>query len=118
VVVGQSGASNSSSASKGFYIAASSPSSKRSSVITNLDVLYALHCTLLTRVTREEWEALGDGSRSQRKVTRAYENRCKKMGGGWESGVRRVDWLGKKTRLIGVEVDKNVGMGKLIFGKA
>jgi len=119
VVVGHTSPSNPSAKSKGFYIASSSEpsSSTRDSVITNLDVLYALHSALLTRVTREEWEALGHGSRSQRRVTRAYEKRCTKMGGGWEGGVRRIDWLGKKTRLVGVEVDKTAGMGKLIFGK-
>jgi hypothetical protein len=84
-------------------------------------VLYALHNTLLTRVTPQEWEALGHGSRAQRKVTEAYEKRCNRMGGGWEGGVRRIDWLHGKTRLVGVEVDKHAhahGMGKLVFGKA
>jgi len=119
IVVGQTASSGSDPKPKNFYIASSeSSSSKRNPAITNLDVLYALHSTLLTRVTPVEWEALGHGSRSQRKVTRAYEKRCTKMGGGWEGGVRRIDWLGKKTRLVGVEVDRNLGMGKLIFGKA
>jgi hypothetical protein len=89
--------------------------------VTNLDVLYALHRVLAIRVTHEEWEALGHGSRAQQKVTRAYEKRCIKMGGGWESGVRRIDWLGGKTGLIGVEVDKIAvgdGVCKLVFGKA
>lgn len=93
----------------------------RSPYITNLDLLYALHSTLATRVTPQEWDALGHGSRAQRKVTRAYEKRCTIMGGGWEGGVRRVDWLHGKTRLIGIEVEKygsGVGSGKLIFGKA
>jgi len=102
-----------------FYLGGSDKSSR--SAITNLDVLYALHTTLLTRVTPQEWEALGHGSRSQRKVTEAYESRCKRMGGGWEGGVRRIDWLHGKTRLVGVEIDKHGnahGMGKLVFGKA
>jgi hypothetical protein len=87
-------------------------------VITNLDVLYTVHTTLLSRVTPEEWEALGNGSKAQRKVTRAYERRCSLMG-GWEGGVRRVDWLGGKTHLSGIEVDKTSGtnVGKLIFSK-
>ncbi|OAX38785.1 hypothetical protein K503DRAFT_770134 [Rhizopogon vinicolor AM-OR11-026] len=95
--------------------------SGRSPNITNLDLLCALHSTLSSRVTPQEWDALGHGSRAQRKVTRAYEKRCTKMGGGWEGGVRRVDWLHGKTRLIGIEVEKygsGVGSGKLIFGKA
>ena len=89
--------------------------------ITNLDVLYAIHNTLNVPVTPDEWNQLGHGSRKQQKVTRAYERRCTRMGGGWEGGVRRIDWLGEKTRLIGVEVDKSAGgggMAKLVFGKA
>ncbi|KAF9812841.1 hypothetical protein IEO21_05941 [Rhodonia placenta] len=89
--------------------------------ISNLDVLYAVHTTLMTQITPEEWEALGRGSRAQQKVTRAYERRCTRMGGGWEGGVRRVDWLGEKTRLVGVEVDKSGGgggSGKLVFARA
>ncbi|KZT69107.1 hypothetical protein DAEQUDRAFT_738239 [Daedalea quercina L-15889] len=93
---------------------------KSSGTITNLDVLYAVHTTLMTPVTPEEWAALGSGSRAQHKVAKAYERRCTRMGGGWEAGVRRVDWLGEKTRLVGVEVDKSGGgggTGKLIFEK-
>ncbi|KAG2055923.1 hypothetical protein BDR06DRAFT_933014 [Suillus hirtellus] len=93
----------------------------RSPDITNLDLLHSLHETLLTRVTPQEWEALGHGSRAQRKVTQAYEQRCTRLGGGWEGGVRRVDWLHGKTRLIGIEVEKHgpgAGSGRLVFGKA
>ena len=95
-----------------------SRSSVTGTVITNLDVLYALHTTLMARVTPEEWEALGSGSKAQRKVTRAYEKRCSMMG-GWEGGVRRVDWLGGKTHLIGIEVDRSTGngVGKLVFAR-
>ncbi|EEB99915.1 hypothetical protein MPER_00277, partial [Moniliophthora perniciosa FA553] len=59
-------------------------------------------------------------SRAQRKVTKAYETRCRTIGGGWDQGVKRIDWLGGKTRLIGVEVDKNAsdtGVAKLVFEK-
>ncbi|KAF7976652.1 hypothetical protein HWV62_5981 [Athelia sp. TMB] len=114
VVVGPSSQSGSR-----FYLGGSEKSSR--AAITNLDLLYALHTTLLTRVTPAEWEALGRGSRAQRKVTEAYEKRCKRMGGGWEGGVRRIDWLHGKTRLVGIEVDKygqGQGQGKLVFGKA
>ena len=95
-----------------------SRSSVTGDVITNLDLLYAIHTTLFARVTPEEWEALGNGSKAQRKVTRAYEKRCSVMG-GWEGGVRRVDWLGGKTHLIGIEVDKSSGgsVGKLVFAR-
>ena len=40
-----------------------------------------------------------------------------------EAGLKRVDWLGSKTHLVGVEVDKsgkvdeNLNMGKLVFGR-
>ncbi|PIL23019.1 hypothetical protein GSI_14326 [Ganoderma sinense ZZ0214-1] len=88
--------------------------------ISNLDVLYAVHNTLMVPITPEEWEALGHGSKAQQKVTQAYQRRCTRMGGGWEGGVRRIDWLGEKTWLIGVEVDKAAGhggAGKLVFGR-
>ncbi len=43
------------------------------------------------------------------------------MGGGWEGGVRRVDWLGSKTHLVGVEIDKSneagENVGKLVFDR-
>ncbi|OJT11407.1 hypothetical protein TRAPUB_12072 [Trametes pubescens] len=89
------------------------------STITILDVLYAAHATLMVPITPEEWEALGHGSKAQRKVTRAYERRCTRMGGGWEGGVLRMDWLGQKTILAGVDVDKAAapGEGKLVFAK-
>ena len=74
----------------------------------------------MTCVTPEEWHSLGEGSRAQRRVAEAYKERCTRMGGGWEGGVRRVDWLGSKTHLVGVEIDKsNEGenVGKLVFGR-
>ncbi|KAL0960286.1 hypothetical protein HGRIS_011913 [Hohenbuehelia grisea] len=106
-----------------FYIAGGTtypkPKTEAAKPVTNLDVLYALHTTLYTRITQEEWEQLGHGSRSQRKITRAYEKRCIKMGGGWDEGVRRIDWLHGKTRLVGIELDKSGEvLGKLVFAKA
>ncbi|KAF8631473.1 hypothetical protein AX15_002386 [Amanita polypyramis BW_CC] len=109
-----------------FYIGSSSSVNSHSRMnsavaITNLDILFAVHNTLSQRVTPTEWEALGQGSRAQRKGTRAYEKRCQKMGGGWESGVRRLDYLGRKMILFGIELDKTSndrgGTGKIIFGK-
>jgi len=68
-----------------------------------------------------EWHGLGEGSRAQRRVAEAYKERCTRMGGGWEGGIRRVDWLGSKTLLVGVEIDKsNEGgenVGRLVFGR-
>jgi hypothetical protein len=75
----------------------------------------------MTCVTPEEWHSLGEGSRAQRHVAEAYKERCTRMGGGWEAGVRRVDWLGTKTHLVGVEIDKSneagENVGKLVFGR-
>ena len=74
----------------------------------------------MERAFKEEWDALGSGSRAQRKVTKAYERRCKVLGGGWDQGVKRIDWLCERTKLIGVEVDKaasDTGVAKLVFGK-
>lgn len=49
-----------------------------------------------------------------------YGRRCHSSGGGWDGGIRRVDWLREKTHLIDVEVDKVSGskVGNLVFGKA
>ena len=84
-----------------------------------MDVLYAVHNMLSVRVTQKEWEVLGHGSHTQCKITRAYEKQCMKMGGGWEGGVRRIDFLGEKVKLVRVEVDKTTegGVGRLMFGK-
>jgi len=94
---------------------------KTTLALTNLDVLYAVHATLMACVTPEEWHSLGEGSRAQRRVAEAYKTRCTRMGGGWEGGVRRLDWLGSKTHLVGVEIDKsNEGdenVGRLVFGR-
>ncbi|TCD69539.1 hypothetical protein EIP91_007162 [Steccherinum ochraceum] len=90
-----------------------------SHAITNLDVLYAVHMSLLKPVTPAEWDSLGHGSEAQAHVTKAYERRCTRMGGGWENGVKRIDWLGSKMRLMGIEVDKTAGVpaaGIMVFG--
>lgn len=83
-----------------------------------MDVLHAIHITLSARVTQVEWDSLGNASRAQRKATRAYEKRCNDMGGGWGAGVRRVDFLGGKTKLVGVEIaSEKLGGQSVIFGK-
>ncbi|KAJ7469302.1 hypothetical protein B0H11DRAFT_1731526 [Mycena galericulata] len=90
--------------------------------ITNLDVLWALYDTLEQRATDEEWAGLGQRSRTQRKIARAYERRCVAHGGGWEAGVRRIDWLDGRTRLVGIEIQaqhlkdkEGAGAARLIF---
>jgi hypothetical protein len=105
----------------GFYIAsASSPTNYP--VITVLDVLYALHSTLWVNVTNEEWNGLGRGSSCQLQVTRAYEERCTKMRGGWDGGVKRIDWLGCRAKLAGIEIDTSAATsgatGKVVFWRA
>ncbi|KAJ7093510.1 hypothetical protein C8R44DRAFT_835440 [Mycena epipterygia] len=86
--------------------------------ITNLDVLFALYDALAERVTEEEWARLGQGSRSQRKISRAYEQRCVKLGGGWESGVRRIDWLDGRTRLVGMSQETfGSHRGRSLYGR-
>ncbi|KAF9448811.1 hypothetical protein P691DRAFT_704304 [Macrolepiota fuliginosa MF-IS2] len=117
---------------KRFYIgtsasgrprSASSSSSGFPEAVTNLDVLHAIHTALSARVTQAEWDSLGNGSRAQRKATRAYEKRCTDMGGGWGAGVRRVDFLGGKTKLVGIEIatekigGEAVTIGKPVFSR-
>jgi hypothetical protein len=86
-----------------------------SAAVTILDVLNAVHSTLMTCVTPEEWHSLGEGSRAQRRVAEAYKVRCTRMGGGWEGGVKRVDWLGSKSHLVGVEIDRSNEAGESVF---
>ncbi|KAF8172614.1 hypothetical protein K438DRAFT_1457929, partial [Mycena galopus ATCC 62051] len=80
-------------------------SARRRPVITNLDLIFALYDALFLPVTPEEWAALGQRSRRvQRQVSHAYEQRCIRLGSGWEGGVRRIDWLEGRTRLVGIEM--------------
>ncbi|KAG6896077.1 hypothetical protein C0992_010451 [Termitomyces sp. T32_za158] len=72
--------------------------------MTNLDVLHAIHQTLAARVLPEEWASLS-GSEKKR-VLKAYERRCIQADGGWDEGVRRVDYLCGKTLLVGIEFVK------------
>ncbi|KAG5641520.1 hypothetical protein DXG03_004825 [Asterophora parasitica] len=87
--------------------------------LTVLDLLHAVHITLIARVTPEEWMSLGHGSRAQKQILQAYERRCVQAEGGWEEGVRRVDYLLGKTLLVGVEMyktaDKRDAVGRLVF---
>lgn len=75
--------------------------------VTILDVLWSVHNTLNIAATQQEWDALGHGSKNQKRITRAYDDRCQKMNGGWEAGVKRCDWLGSRILLAGVDVVQN-----------
>jgi hypothetical protein len=48
---------------------------KDSAVLTNLDVLYAVHFTFTTQITPEKWHSLGEGSRDRSAVLRRYIKR-------------------------------------------
>lgn len=95
-----------------FYIGSAPTLAQQIGPISILDALQAIHLSLNTPITQKEWESLGAGSKTQKKVTKAYRARCTKMGGGWESGVRRIDWLGSKTKLVGLEVESGVADGR------
>jgi hypothetical protein len=62
--------------------------------LTNLDVLSAVHTTLMTCVKQEEWHSLGEGSPEQGRVNEAYWKR-------WAVG-RTVfgDWIGWALKRI------------------
>ncbi|KAJ3783260.1 hypothetical protein GGU10DRAFT_273910, partial [Lentinula aff. detonsa] len=106
----------------------STPSSTRPQV-TNNDVLHAVYHTLRAPVLHSEWNTLDSDRSTQRRVSRAYQ----RLSGGAEEtgegkeGVRRVDWLMGRTRLVGIVVERSVGhggsldgvegVGKLVFTK-
>ncbi|KAJ3733411.1 hypothetical protein DFJ43DRAFT_1153441 [Lentinula guzmanii] len=129
----------------------STPSSTRPQV-TNNDVLHAVYHTLRAPVLHSEWNTLDSDRSTQRRVSRAYQRRVEMMqlrasrdraqaslvagrrvsGGGEETGegkegVRRVDWLMGRTRLVGIVVERSAGhggsldgvggVGKLVFTK-
>jgi hypothetical protein len=87
----------------------------RHSAITTLDVLAALHAALHRPAGKAEWDALGTGSTAQRRVRDAFERRC--ASGTRENGLKRIDWLAGKTRLVGIEVDRSGtgATGRLVF---
>ncbi|KAH7880214.1 uncharacterized protein C8R40DRAFT_1165119 [Lentinula edodes] len=106
-----------------FYLGGSSPTNSHypsSTSVSCADVLHAVHNTLSHAATPEEWDALGRGSHPQRKISRAYDRRCRSLGSGWDGGIRRVDRLGEKCRLVGAEVDKDScsSVGNLVFGRS
>lgn len=76
-------------------------------LITNMDVFVTVHRTLFVAVSQVEWDSLEKSSREQGRI--AWENRCARLGGRREEGVLRVDCLGNRTKLVGVEVVKRAG---------
>ncbi|KAJ3759016.1 hypothetical protein EV360DRAFT_42723 [Lentinula raphanica] len=78
-------------------------------IITNSDVLHAVYHTLRTPVRRREWDSLESDKSMQRRVGKAYARRA-------QEGVRRVDWLMGRTRLVGVVVERNAGNGESVDG--
>lgn len=76
--------------------------SNRDAVVTNLDVLKALHASLNKSIRAFEWDALDPDS--QRQVYAAYKARCAAGGRGrMEEGVKRIDWLQGRNVFAGVE---------------
>ncbi|KAF9460218.1 hypothetical protein BDZ94DRAFT_1266544 [Collybia nuda] len=72
--------------------------------ISLLDVLIAIHRALHTRIMHADWLQLNDVQ--QREVGRAYTRRCKAAGSTVDhelaQGVKKVDFLLKKTRMLGL----------------
>lgn len=68
--------------------------------ITLMDVLVAVHQAMHSRITHIDWAKVS--KKEQREITRAYTVRC----GGSEheraQGVKRVDFLLGRTRMIGL----------------
>ncbi|KAH8824404.1 hypothetical protein DL96DRAFT_1531629 [Flagelloscypha sp. PMI_526] len=111
------GNSNNSRPSGKSFFKKRSPSNAilSSAPVTNFDVLRSLHETLYMRVTQEEWDALG--SRKRMKIWKAHEARCEPAGDGGMADIRRVDYLGEETILVGVEVDGLTEGGRLVFAR-
>ncbi|CAK5270436.1 unnamed protein product [Mycena citricolor] len=78
------------------------PPRRRKTPITNLDVVCAVHDALSGRASGDEWGRLS--TKVQRRISRSYEARCVQTGGGWDAGVRKIDWLEGRTRLVGIEM--------------
>ncbi|KAF9440741.1 hypothetical protein P691DRAFT_613556, partial [Macrolepiota fuliginosa MF-IS2] len=69
------------------------------------DVLKAIHSSLRTQITPGEFEALGAGSKYQRRVKKAYETRYRSSRTSYEEkmgGVRRVDYLVEFVKFMGL----------------
>jgi len=74
--------------------------------ISLTDVLVAIHQALHQQIRHSDWAELN--SREQESVGRAYTARCKAAGtiedqdAERAKGVKRVDFLGRKTRMVGL----------------
>jgi hypothetical protein len=86
-------------------------SQKPSAYVTVADVFHALSRSLRTAVTSEEYSTLLRSSRAQQEVNEAFERRYRRlaMTGNEEAyrveklkGVKRVDFLGTRTRWMGL----------------
>jgi hypothetical protein len=78
------------------------PERSHDSVVTNLDVLQALHASLNKCIRPFEWDGLDVDA--QKKVYAAYKARCAAGGRGrLEDGVKRIDWLQGRNVFAGVE---------------
>jgi hypothetical protein len=72
------------------------------------DFLWMLYEHLQDRLSLEESEALEDSRTEYHRARRAMERRCaaaSDLDREWREGLRRIDCLGKATRLWGVYVD-------------
>jgi hypothetical protein len=91
------------------------------SYVTVQDVLWALHTALHHPLTRSEWDSLepdsSGKSKAQSKVSRAYQDRCMLMGGGWHLGAKRVDWLNRRTVFVGFRPSLSGGHLVAVFRK-
>lgn len=125
--------SSTSSAAKSpkFYLSSNGSETEQDSsdadeaIVSNLDVLLAVHAALAQAICQDEWDVLGDGnSAEQRRIARAYRARCQETGGNLNEGVKRVDFLKGATVLVGIESRKADAegwregvLGKLVFAR-
>ncbi|KAJ4490942.1 hypothetical protein J3R30DRAFT_158637 [Lentinula aciculospora] len=119
--------------------AGTTTSSNTTTVVTNDDVLYALYRTLHTPIIQSEWDSIDSDRSTQRRISRAFQRRVEMMqlraardraqaslnagrrvsigdGGEDQEGVRRVDWLMSRTKLVGIIVDRSAGVGESLDG--
>ena len=68
--------------------------------ITLADVLVAIHQAMHRRITRVDWEMLS--KQEKRAITNAYANRCHLNEHERSQGVKRVDFLLGRTRMMGL----------------
>jgi hypothetical protein len=86
--------------------------------VTVWDVLSAIHTSLRAGIEHREYNGLGDGSRHQDRVRKAYEDRYRMQPRGSSAyqeeklgGVRKVDFLVEYVKFMGL-TPHNVGRGE------